>query len=100
MLLEKFTEDNGAAADPEEISVNIHDDILTIRGRRTSHVPADDHEYIHRECFWGKFSRTIILPLDVQAIGVRAVYKNGVLVVSMPKETRESHVPITVVDEG
>lgn len=89
-----------AGASPEEISVFVHNDLLTIRGRRDPPVAAAEHMFIHRECFWGRFSRTIILPLDVRAEGVRAVYKSGVLVVSLPKEKRESRVPITVVDEG
>ncbi len=89
-----------AGASPEEISVYVHNDLLTIRGRRALPVSVSENAFIHRECFWGRFSRTIILPLDVRADGVRAVYKSGVLVVSLPKEKRESRVPITVVDEG
>ncbi|MBI4098424.1 MAG: Hsp20/alpha crystallin family protein [Candidatus Magasanikbacteria bacterium] len=89
-----------AGASPEEISVYVHNDLLTIRGRRALPVVVSESAFIHRECFWGRFSRTIILPLDVRADGVRAVYKSGVLVVSLPKEKRESRVPITVVDEG
>ncbi|OGL88707.1 hypothetical protein A3H75_00505 [Candidatus Uhrbacteria bacterium RIFCSPLOWO2_02_FULL_51_9] len=89
-----------AGASPEEISVYVHNDLLTIRGRRALPVVVSESAFIHRECFWGRFSRTIILPLDVRAPGVRAMYKSGVLVVSLPKEKRESRVPITVVDEG
>ena len=89
-----------AGASPEEISVYVHNDLLTIRGRRALPIVVGESAFIHRECFWGRFSRTIILPLDVRASGVRAVYKSGVLVVSLPKEKRESRVPITVVDEG
>ena len=87
-----------AGADPENISVHVHNDVLTIRGSREAQVSAEDHQYVHRECFWGRFSRTIILPLDVKAEGVKAVYKNGVLIVSLPKDKRESKVPITVVE--
>lgn len=89
-----------AGADPGDIGVHVHNDLLTIRGRRVSPVATDESEYVHRECFWGRFSRTIILPLDVRADGVKAVYKSGVLVVSLPKERRDAKIPITVVEEG
>lgn len=89
-----------AGADPDQISVHVHNDLLTIRGRREPPVAASDNAYVHRECYWGRFSRTIILPLDVQASGVKAVYKSGVLVVSLPKERRDAKIPITVVEEG
>lgn len=88
-----------AGADPGDIGVHVHNDLLTIRGRRVSPVAAREDEYVHRECFWGRFSRTIILPLDVRADGVKAVYKSGVLVVSLPKERRDAKIPITVVEE-
>lgn len=89
-----------AGADPDQISVHVHNDLLTIRGRREPPVAASDDTYVHRECYWGRFSRTIILPLDVRASGVKAVYKSGVLVVSLPKERRDAKIPITVVEEG
>lgn len=89
-----------AGADPDQISVHVHNDLLTIRGRREPPVAASDDAYVHRECYWGRFSRTIILPLDVRASGVKAVYKSGVLVVSLPKERRDAKIPITVVEEG
>ncbi len=89
-----------AGANPGDIGVHVHNDLLTIRGRRVSPVAVHDEEYVHRECFWGRFSRTIILPLDVRADGVKAVYKSGVLVVSLPKERRDAKIPITVVEEG
>ena len=89
-----------AGANPSDIGVHVHNDLLTIRGRRVSPVAVGEHEYVHRECFWGRFSRTIILPLDVRADGVKAVYQSGVLVVSLPKERRDAKIPITVVEEG
>lgn len=87
-----------AGADPRDIDVHVHADILTIRGRRVFPVPEENGEYVHRECFWGAFSRSVILPFDVRAVGVRAVYRDGVLIVALPKEKREKKVPIMVVE--
>lgn len=87
-----------AGADPKDIDVHVHDDVLTIRGKREAHKHVEEEHYVHRECFWGSFSRTIILPLSVKADGVKAEYRNGVLTVELPKDVRETNIPITVVD--
>ncbi len=87
-----------AGADPKDIDVHVHDDVLTIRGKREAHKHIEEDAYVHRECFWGAFSRTIILPLNVKADGVKAEYRNGVLTVELPKDKRETHIPISVVD--
>lgn len=87
-----------AGADPKDIDVHVHDDVLTIRGKREAHKHIEEDSYVHRECYWGSFSRTIILPLSVSSDGVKAEYRNGVLTVELPKVDRETSIPITVVD--
>ena len=89
-----------AGATPGQFSVTIHNELLTIRGER-SMPPSSTGEavYIHQECFWGKFSRTIVLPVEVKADLARAEYKHGVLVITMPKRTSRAEVPIKIVDE-
>jgi len=87
-----------AGADSERIEVMIHNDLVTIRGIRRR--PIDDDNIVHHsECFWGKFSRTIVLPVDVKPDGAWAEYKNGVLVVRIPKRKTDATIPVMVVDE-
>lgn len=89
-----------AGALPDKIEVHIHDDLLTIRGVRNS--PLDSVpgvEYYYRECFWGQFSRTVVLPVDVKGELARADYKDGMLTIRIPKRTVDTRVPISVVDE-
>ena len=89
-----------AGALPDRIELFIHNDLLTIRGSRSSPLAADDSaEYFYRECFWGTFSRTIVLPVDVKGELARAEYDKGVLVVRVPKRHTGARIPITVVDE-
>lgn len=84
----------------DKIEVYINNDLLTIRGLRYS--PVDDLENIemfHQECFWGKFSRTIVLPVDVRGDTARAEYKNGVLTIFIQKQTTNAKVEVIVVDD-
>lgn len=59
---------------------------LTVSGE--SHMPADmtDHSYIRRERKFGKFSRSISLPVAVLAEEAKASFKNHVLTITIPKE--------------
>ncbi|MFB6226083.1 MAG: Hsp20/alpha crystallin family protein [Candidatus Paceibacteria bacterium] len=92
-----------AGAAVEEVNVNIHNDLLTIRGERKLPLGDDiDHsrlEFHHRECYWGPFSRTIVLPIDIQADMAYAEYKNGILKVFIPKKDTERDVPINIIEE-
>ena len=87
-----------AGADTDKIEVYIHNDLLTIRGTRVTPVPAGANHF-HNECYWGKFSRTIILPTEVRYELAQAQYKNGVLMVRLPKRAQKNEIPILVVDE-
>ena len=88
----------GAALD--RIEVDLHNDLLTIRGVRESPLAAWDHvHYIYQECFWGPFSRSVVLPAEVKAELARAEYKNGILYVVIPKRKSDTRIPVTIVEE-
>jgi len=89
-----------AGANTEKIEVYIHNDLLTIRGERL--YPIDKRkitEYFHRECFWGQFSRTVVLPVDVYGDKAKAEYRNGVLTIHVPKRSEHAPIPITIVED-
>ena len=91
-----------AGAPPKNIEIFINDDMLSIRGSRRSPVEKEDIQKVyHEECFWGPFSRTIVLPVHVAPSGARSVYERGLLTIYLPKVTKqEGHsIPIEVVDE-
>ncbi len=89
-----------AGASTEEIDIAIHKDVLTIRGYR--HSPAANltqrHD-VHSECFWGHFSRTIVLPGEVKEEQARAEYKNGILSITVPKKITEKKIPVVIVED-
>src|SRR3989338_9501969 len=89
-----------AGADTSHIEVYIHNDLLTIRGRRVMPVDADEVENtFHQECFWGTFSRSIVLPVEVKADLAAAEYVNGVLTVRVPKQRMDAKIPVVIVEE-
>ncbi|KKQ40611.1 MAG: heat-shock protein [Candidatus Magasanikbacteria bacterium GW2011_GWA2_37_8] len=87
-----------AGSKPDNIELHLHNDVLTIRGTRTSPIP-EGANHFYEECFWGKFSRTIVLPVDVKPEVASAEYKQGVLIVHLAKAKSDNNIPIYVVEE-
>ncbi|MGC9129048.1 MAG: Hsp20/alpha crystallin family protein, partial [Acidithiobacillus sp.] len=65
-------------------------------GNKTEEVEKGEGKYIYRERRYGEFSRTIQLPVDVDATQTRAVYKDGVLELTLPKAESAKRRRITV----
>ncbi len=78
-----------AGVNPDELEVNITNESITVRGKRERVEKIEEKNYFYQECFWGKFSRSIILPVEVDPESSVATLKNGVLTVVMPKATRK-----------
>lgn len=78
-----------AGVDPEDLEINITSESVTIRGRREKTTKVEDKDYFYQECFWGKFSRAVILPFEVEPEKSTAVVKNGVLTIKMPRLNRQ-----------
>ncbi len=87
-----------AGTKPEDVSLHLQDDLLTIRGSRAFPFDKDAISF-YRECYWGAFSRTIVLPIDVRQESARAEYRNGILVIKLEKARNEAKIPLIVVDE-
>lgn len=82
----------------DQIDVNIHNDLLTIRGERNLPIEERDLEIYHQECYWGSFSRSVVLPEEIEADKAYAEYKNGILKVFMPLESKNRDVPVNIVE--
>jgi HSP20 family protein len=74
-----------AGVKPENLDIAITNDMVTIRGRREAEESVTKDSYFYQECYWGPFSRSIILPVDVQTDESMATLKNGVLTIKLPK---------------
>ncbi|MBS3903551.1 MAG: Hsp20/alpha crystallin family protein [Anaplasmataceae bacterium] len=86
-----------AGVDPDrDLDINVTTDSITIRGRRRKEHHIKTEDYFYQECYWGKFSRSVILPQEVDAERAHATFKNGVLAVHLPKLTRQQSKKLKV----
>ncbi len=74
-----------AGSSKENIEVIIQGDILIIKGERFPPENVEEASYKKKECYWGPFSRSIVLPRDVDKSNIRAFYENGILMIRIPK---------------
>ena len=68
-----------------DLEIHITNESVTIKGERNRKEEIEDKDYLYQECFWGSFSRSIILPFEVDAEASTAILKNGILTIRMPK---------------
>jgi len=82
----------------KDISLSITGDVLTVKGERQFGHQVNGDNYVHTERVYGRFERSIRLPMRVEAGRVRATYRDGVLEVSLPKteEVRPKEIKIDV----
>lgn len=73
-----------AGVNPEDMDISITKDMVTIKGRRIHEEKIKTSDYYHRELYWGSFSRSVILPVDIDPDTSKASIKNGVLTIKLP----------------
>lgn len=88
-----------AGVKPEDLEIYIHNDLLTIRGKREQTREDEGADYLYKECYWGGFSRSIILPFEVQVDKIQATLKNGVLTIIMPKAPKSKLISVKIHEE-
>lgn len=88
-----------AGVNPEALDVTITNDMVTIKGKRERDEEVLQPNYYYQECYWGSFSRSVILPVDVAADRAEAILKNGILTIRLPKLEREQTKKIRVKPE-
>ncbi|MCX6811336.1 MAG: Hsp20/alpha crystallin family protein [Candidatus Berkelbacteria bacterium] len=82
----------------EDLDISVTDDVLTVKGERKQDEKIENENYLVQECYWGSFSRSYILPVAVDAENASASIKDGVLVVTVPKEAKAKTRVIQVQD--
>src|SRR3989344_4826955 len=85
-----------AGVKPEDLDIAITNDMVTIRGKREKDEEVAQQNFYYQECYWGAFSRSVILPLDVAAEKSEATMKNGILTIRLPKIEKEQTKKIKV----
>lgn len=89
-----------AGAKDEDLDINITNESVSIRGRRERKEEVKEKDYFYQELFWGAFSRSIILPQEVDPENSTAALKNGILMIRMPKMSRQKQRKLKVKDIG
>lgn len=87
----------GVASD--DLDIIVHRDVVTIRGRRKQEWTIDASAYLFQECYWGSFSRSILLPVEIDPDGTTATLRAGILEVTLPKAQRAGARTIRVKNE-
>ena len=85
-----------AGVKPEDLDVTIARDSVVVRGKRESHSEVHEDNYIHKELYWGSFSRTVILPVEVEPEEAEAVERHGLLIISIPKIDKSKQTKLKI----
>ena len=85
---------------PEDVDISITGDTLTIKGETKFETKIEKANYLRQERRYGAFTRTIALPMPVQADKAEAKFKDGVLTLSIPKAEEAKPKTIKVKTEN
>ena len=78
-----------AGVSPDDLDINIENDVVMISGTRNNPNPEEEKNYFYQECYWGPFSRQIILPEEVDINRIEASLKDGIFTLRLPKMERQ-----------
>mgnify|MGYP001580645195 CR=1 FL=1 len=78
-----------AGVKENDLDISITQDMITIRGERENKTEITKENYYYQELYWGTFSRSILLPQEVNPDEAEANLKNGVLTIKLPRLDKE-----------
>ncbi len=85
-----------AGVKPEDLDIAITRDMVTIKGKRETERFVKDEDYFHQELYWGSFSRTIMLPAEIEVEEAEAIEKHGLLILRLPKIDKHKQTRLKV----
>jgi HSP20 family protein len=85
-----------AGVKPEDLDISISRDMVTIKGRREEMREVTDDDYFHRELYWGQFSRTVLLPEEIDVESSEASERHGLLTIRLPKIDKRRQTKLRV----
>jgi HSP20 family protein len=91
-----FVQTMVAGVQPDNLSITITRDMITIRGKRAENQSISSENYFVQELYWGAFSRTISLPEEVDPEEAEAVEKHGLLIIKLPKIDKEKKATLKI----
>ncbi len=85
-----------AGVRPDELSISISRDMVEIEGSRMEREQVAGPDYFTRELFWGSFSRTILLPQEIDVEASSATAKDGLLTIILPRLDKAKQTKLRV----
>jgi HSP20 family protein len=85
-----------AGVKPEDLDISITRDMVTVKGKREGGTEVSDENYFYRELYWGSFSRTVLLPQEIEVDAADASEKHGLLTIRLPKIDKERQTKLKV----
>ncbi|MBI5644565.1 Hsp20/alpha crystallin family protein [Candidatus Kaiserbacteria bacterium] len=85
-----------AGVQPQSIDISLTREMLTVSGTRADEKEVEDDSYFQRELYWGSFSRTILLPEEVDVDMAEASEKHGILMIRLPKINKKKQTKLKV----
>ncbi len=80
----------------DDLDVDITPESVVIKGKRERYGKEDKRDYFVQECYWGKFSRSVILPEEIDTDRSAASLKNGILKIVLPKADKKKAKKIKI----
>ena len=84
-----------AGVELKDLDISIDKDLILIKGKR-NRPNQEKGDYFCKECYWGTFSRKIILPVEVNRDKIQATLNKGILTIKIPKKIKEEKKRIIV----
>lgn len=85
-----------AGVKPEDLDISISSGAVAVRGERKFEEEVRDEDYLLQECYWGKFSRSINLPVEIDVDRAEADLQDGILTLILPKAARSKTKKVKV----
>lgn len=92
-----FVKARTAGVNKSDLDVSISDNTLSIRGTLSAGTEDNVENYFVQECYWGEFSRSIVLPVPVKEDEIEAMLKDGVLTISFTKLKQDTVKKIQIM---
>jgi HSP20 family protein len=88
-----------AGVKPEDLDISITQDMVTLRGKREDSRRIERENFFYQELYWGSFTRSILLPQEIDPDEAEATLKNGLLMVKLPKLDKERIQKVKIKSE-
>ena len=85
-----------AGVRPDDLEISITREMVTIKGSRYDAREVEENDYFYKELYWGTFSRTVMLPAEIDVENAEAVEKHGLVIITLPKINKERQTKLRV----